>query len=310
MHPGRWKVTLPAMHSGGPFTMKLEDQDGTLALHDILIGEVWLLSGQSNMTFPLYRASTSDRAIAWTDRPEIRLFTVSKAEALQSRTQLTGSWQQCSPQSARDFSAVAYFFGIDLANRLHVPIGLIHSSWPGSAAEEWVTARSLQRDPAFAPILQRWQAAPESAKAAAGDGLPFSLEFSDFALKKKDGGKQILSDFSQGSSENTFGGAWSYTWRDAPLTSWTLIPNGHEGFVLDGTVNCAIRTRPCFVSTLLLVVSRSICRRIRRLNFGYMAPDSIRCSFYSPQFKTKRIMLLPCSTAAMSGKQSSCHSRN
>ena len=228
---GHWKVTLPAMHSGGPFTMTLEDQDGTLALHDILIGEVWLLSGQSNMTFPLYRASTADRAIASADRPEIRLFTVSKAEALQPRTQFAGSWQQCSPESARDFSAVAYFFGIDLANRLHVPIGLIHSSWPGSAAEEWVTARSLQRDPAFAPILQRWQAAPQSAKAAAKDGLPFSLEFSDFALKKKDGGKQILSDFSQGSSENTFGGAWSYTRRDAPLTSWTLIPNGHEGFV-------------------------------------------------------------------------------
>lgn len=227
---GYWKVTLPAMHSGGPFTMKIEDHDGAVVLQDIMIGEVWLLSGQSNMTFPLERASTADRAIASADRPDIRLFTVSKAAALQPRTQLTGSWQPCSPDSARDFSAVAYFFGIELANRLHVPIGLIHSSWPGSTAEEWIDAHSLLRDPVFAPILQRWQAAPKSAKAAAGDGLPFSLEFSNFVLKEKNGGSKILSDFAQGSSEDSFGGAWSYTWRDAPLTSWTLVPNGHTGF--------------------------------------------------------------------------------
>ncbi len=227
---GRWKVMLPAMPSGGPFIMKIENHDGAVVLRDVMIGEVWLFSGQSNMTFPLERASNANTAIASADHPDIRLFTVSKASALQPQTQLNGNWQECTPDSAKDFSAIAYFFGIELAKRLHVPIGLIHSSWPGSTGERWVDASSLQHDSVFAPILQHWQDAPESAKAAAGDGLAFSLEFSDFVLKEKNGGSKILSDFSQGSSQDSFGGAWSYTWHDAPLTSWTLVSNGHAGF--------------------------------------------------------------------------------
>ncbi|MGC1781137.1 MAG: CIA30 family protein [Acidobacteriaceae bacterium] len=221
---GRWKAVLPSMDAGGPFTMKIADRDGAVTLRDVMIGEVWLLSGQSNMTFPLHGASNADQALATADRPDIRLFTVAKASALQPQNQLSGAWRECTPASTKDFSAVAYFFGVELAKRVHVPIGLIHGSWPGSTAEEWVDTPSLQRDPVFAPILRRWQDAPESAKLAAQDGFPFSLEFSDFALKEKSGGRKTLSDFTQGSSENAFGGAWSYSWRDAPFTNFTLTP--------------------------------------------------------------------------------------
>lgn len=100
---GHWKVMLPAMHAGGPFKMRIEDRDDAIVLRDVMIGEVWLFSGQSNMTFPLERASNADQALASADRPNIRLFTVSKASALQPQTQLDGNWQQCSSNSAKGF---------------------------------------------------------------------------------------------------------------------------------------------------------------------------------------------------------------
>lgn len=221
---GRWKAVLPAMDAGGPFNMKIQDDTGAVTLRDVMIGDVWLLSGQSNMTFALHGASNAGQALATADRPDIRLFTVEKASALQPQNQVTGTWQECTRTSAKDFSAVGYFFGVELAKRLHVPIGLIHSSWPGSTAEEWVDAASLQRDPDFAPILRRWQDAPKPAKLAAQDGFPFSLEFSDFVLEEKGGGSKTLSDFTKGRSENAFGGAWSYTWSSAPFTDFQLAP--------------------------------------------------------------------------------------
>ena len=98
---GRWKVMLPAMPSGGPFIMKIENHDGAVVLRDVMIGEVWLFSGQSNMTFPLERASNANTAIASADHPDIRLFTVSKASALQPQTQLNGSWQAMFPRQRK-----------------------------------------------------------------------------------------------------------------------------------------------------------------------------------------------------------------
>jgi sialate O-acetylesterase len=104
---GRWKAMLPALHAGGPFTMRIEGRDGAVVLRDVMIGEVWVLSGQSNMTYELERASNSGEALASANRPDIRLFTVARNSALEPQTQPEGKWEECTPDSAKSFSAVA-----------------------------------------------------------------------------------------------------------------------------------------------------------------------------------------------------------
>lgn len=118
----------------------------TLVVKDVMLGEVWLASGQSNMTYALSGAAGAAAEIPQAVCPDIRFFTVPKKIALASQADtLPAAWQVCSPETAKDFSAVAYFFGRDLYKALDVPVGVILSAWPGTQAEEWTDADSLGR---------------------------------------------------------------------------------------------------------------------------------------------------------------------
>ncbi len=227
---GRWTATLPPMQAGGPFEVTIAGNQDTVVLRDVLIGEVWVLSGQSNMAFELSRASNAEEALKQADRPQVRLLTIPKSDALKAQVGFSGQWAECTAESARGFSAVGYFFGIALAEKLHVPVGLILSSWPGTQAEEWTPVRWLEREPEFDPILSRWQDAPDSAHAAASDGFPFSLETSDIELVRRDGKSDRLSDFHDASAASRFGGGWTFSWQSAPLASWGLRPAANGGF--------------------------------------------------------------------------------
>lgn len=231
---GNWKTNLPSMHEGGPFTMTVADASGTTTVRDVMVGEVWVLSGQSNMAFPLNRASNATEAIPIAKQPQIRLFTVAHDSSPELLNQVQGQWSECTPDTARDFSAVGYFFGLELSRRLNVPIGLIHSSWPGSSAEEWIPSRVLAEEPEFAPILERWKSAPENYKTASTTGLPFSLEFANLTLKDRRGKQTPLSDLSEGGSANAINGHWSYSWEDAPETRFELAPVQGSGPVQGG----------------------------------------------------------------------------
>lgn len=96
-----------------------------------------------------------------------RLFTVREKNVLEPQNNLNARWETCTPDSAKSFSAGAYFFGKELYHRLGVPIGLIHTSWPGTSAEDWATPESLRADPVLTPILQRWAATSAESKALA-----------------------------------------------------------------------------------------------------------------------------------------------
>ena len=139
----RWKITLPSMKAGGPWLMTVQG-NRTVLLKDVLVGEVWVLSGQSNMTFALSGAEGAATAIPAANFPEIRLFTVPESDTLEAQQNVAAAWKICSPTTAGEFSAVAYFFGRELFQRLGVPIGLVHSSWPGTGAEEWAAVSSLE----------------------------------------------------------------------------------------------------------------------------------------------------------------------
>ena len=158
---GRWQAILPATAAGGPYTLTVQGQN-TLVLTDVLVGDVWLASGQSNMQFKVkdpnpggYQpVQDADQEIAAAHYPRLRMLTVSQALAYQPQTEAASStWQVCSPATVADFSAVAYFFGRGLLQRYHVPIGLVVSSWGGTPAEAWVSAEGLRAFPEFQPAL-------------------------------------------------------------------------------------------------------------------------------------------------------------
>ncbi|MCC6232809.1 MAG: sialate O-acetylesterase, partial [Verrucomicrobiales bacterium] len=140
---GKWRVELPAQRAGGPYEMEVRSGAESVTLSDVLVGEVWVASGQSNMEWPLTRSENPQAAIASSANPRIRLYTVPKRKAEAPIDDIKAQWQLCGPETVGGFSAVAYFFGRDLGKELGVPIGLIHTSWGGSPAEAWTSEPAL-----------------------------------------------------------------------------------------------------------------------------------------------------------------------
>lgn len=156
---GRWKVTLDKLDVGPPLTMTIKDSSGsTLVFHDVLVGEVWLCSGQSNMVWGLAASNNGRQEIAKADYPSIRLFYIPEVKALTPAEDVNGRWVPCSPKNIvkvgrGSFSAVAYFFGRQLHKELGVPVGLIQSSWGGTPAEFWTSRKALGENPALKSLI-------------------------------------------------------------------------------------------------------------------------------------------------------------
>lgn len=154
---GKWMATLPALPAGGPFKLEVDGPEKK-DLEDIWMGEVWLCSGQSNMEFGMKQARNAATDIAQANRPMIRLFMVDRRVALTPEPSLGGVWKVCTPESVGEggwggFSAVAYHFGLELQEKLKVPIGLIQSAWGGTSGEAWTGAESLARTGEFSKEL-------------------------------------------------------------------------------------------------------------------------------------------------------------
>lgn len=152
---GRWMVKLHAQKAGGPYRMTVKGEN-TITLNNVLVGEVWVCSGQSNMEMAVSRSANAEQEIAAANYPGIRLFTVERNVADKPQLDCVGSWQLCSPENAGSFSAAAYFFGRELHNELGAPIGLIHTSWGGTPAEAWSSSDVFKSDPDFAPLLEQY----------------------------------------------------------------------------------------------------------------------------------------------------------
>ena len=156
---GRWMLHLKTPAAGGPYTIRISGGD-TINLRGVMIGEVWICSGQSNMEMPVSGwpgapVLQSAEEIRDANYPAIRLFTVTKKIALAPQQDCQGSWSACSPATVGSFSATAYFFGRRLARDLKVPIGLIHTSWGGTVAEAWTSGSALRKLGDFDPTLDK-----------------------------------------------------------------------------------------------------------------------------------------------------------
>jgi len=150
---GNWQTLLRPAPAGGPHELMVKGSN-TLHLHDILVGEVWVCAGQSNMEFTVGQALNAENEIAAADHPQIRHLKIAHRASLQPMDDIepTG-WKVSSPATVSEFSAVAYFFARKLQQQLHVPIGLVNVSWGGTHAETWISREALARDPDFAPIM-------------------------------------------------------------------------------------------------------------------------------------------------------------
>ncbi len=155
---GTWDLRMPAPEFGGPYEMTFKGKN-TIELKNILVGEVWVCSGQSNMQWTVQNSANAEQEIAAARYPKIRLFSVARKVADSPQPDCEGQWVECSPETIPGFSAVAYFFGRRLHKDLDSPVGLIHTSWGGTPAEAWTSAETLKDNPEFEPILKRYEQA-------------------------------------------------------------------------------------------------------------------------------------------------------
>jgi sialate O-acetylesterase len=225
---GNWSLHLPAVRAGGPFTLTIRGKK-EIVIKDVLIGEVWIASGQSNMAFSLDGSAESALEVPKANYPQIRLFTVPKriAVAPQANT-LAAHWEICTPETAKRFSAVAYYFAREIQRRLNVPIGVVESAWPGTPIEQWIAPEVLRADPDLKSTAAEWDRATAAQKSYAENPLWFDLEFDDFELVSELGKPEsrVLANFDGGTSELTSGGAFSYSWGDATDTNFDLVSPG------------------------------------------------------------------------------------
>lgn len=167
---GSWQLTLQPMAYGGPYDMTLSGKN-KIALNNILIGDVWICSGQSNMEFVLKNTRNSAKEISESIYPSIRLFTVEKATAFKPLNDVNSTgWKECNPATTPDFSAVAYFFGRKLNHDLNIPIGLIHTSWGGTNIQTWTSWDVMGKEDQYKNVDLEEKAKEEaSAKAKSGE---------------------------------------------------------------------------------------------------------------------------------------------
>ncbi len=170
---GTWTLTLPAEPAGGPFDLSVRSGSDRVDLHDVLVGDVWVASGQSNMEFPLALTNNAAQEIAAARDPLIRQLKVPTSWSTSPEDDLPGAlWTRADPEHAGAFTAVGYFFARELRKSVDVPIGLINTTWGGSSIEAWLS-RPAQRldDSAFAAILR----AEETRRLSIEDSLRVRL---------------------------------------------------------------------------------------------------------------------------------------
>jgi len=242
---GAWSVRLPALSAGGPFTLTIQGNK-QVTIKDVMIGEVWIASGQSNMTYSLSGSAGAAEEVPQANYPQVRLFTIPRRIAVTPQQDtLPAHWELCTPDNAKGFSAVGYYFAREIYRKLGVPIGVVESAWPGTAIQDWISPEVLQADTQLRSVLDDWNHATPAEKSFAEKPLAFELEFDDFELvpKSPDSAVNVLATFDDGSSRVATGGSFAYSWEAAPDSAFDLVSPGHgtSGFAaqvagsLDGT---------------------------------------------------------------------------
>jgi sialate O-acetylesterase len=172
---GRWEAWLQPLAPAAPSSMTIIGTN-TISVDDVLVGDVWIGSGQSNMQWPVKQADNAEAEIAAAKFPQIRLFHVPRKTSAVPVEDVDAKWIVCSPETIAPFSAVMYYFGRQMHRDLKVPIGLVHSSWGGTPIASWTSGPALVGNPRLAPFLAFWENAIRQ--------YPANLARHELALKK------------------------------------------------------------------------------------------------------------------------------
>jgi sialate O-acetylesterase len=214
---GRWELSLPAGAAGGPFVLEIQGSN-LIRFSDVLVGDVWLASGQSNMEFETRKAANAEVELKSADRPKIRLFHVAKASASFPQEDLVAqTWTAVTPETVANFSAVEYFFGREIQDDQKVPIGLIEADWGGSPAEAWTSLRGLSLD---AGLMPAFAAHAEMADQEAAKRLEDVWERQEIAAAKAAGKPE--PDFPWHPEYRSWEPSGLYNAMIAPLTAFPL----------------------------------------------------------------------------------------
>jgi sialate O-acetylesterase len=189
---GKWRVSLDKLQPGEPAALTVKGRN-TITVADVLVGEVWLCSGQSNMAFTVNRAANFEQEKAAADHPQVRVFTVKSGGADTPQEKCAGTWVVSKPETVATFSAVAYFFARDLQAQLHVPCGVINSSVGGTPIESWTSREAQSHVPELKPVFAAWEAKaaafdPEKTK---GDNERRKAAYDAAAAKAKAEGREV-----------------------------------------------------------------------------------------------------------------------
>jgi len=153
---GQWQVKIGPLRAGGPHTLTISGKN-TVSVRNVMVGEVWIASGQSNMQWPITATDSASKIPTFND-PDLRLLYIPRHTSQTPETDINVPWQAATPETAANFSAVAYFFGRDLRKALGVPVGMIHTSWGGTIAEAWTRRGVLESTPGLESIMANYRA--------------------------------------------------------------------------------------------------------------------------------------------------------
>ena len=222
---GNWRVDLASVPAGGPYELKISGKDSIL-IKNVMVGEVWICSGQSNMEFPLRSSNNAEEELAQSDYPDIRLLTVNRIAAVSPTKDVpSDGWHVCTPKTSPNFSAVGYFFGRSLYKDLNVPIGLINSSWGGTPAEAWTSRPALKTLPDYVETVNRIEMNLDSLKNSFKD---YNKWQEKWAQHMDQWIKQVMQQ-DKGNQENWAAADFDYSsWKTMP------IPGLWEGQGLPG----------------------------------------------------------------------------
>ncbi|HTA30988.1 MAG TPA: sialate O-acetylesterase, partial [Candidatus Cybelea sp.] len=218
---GRWQVRIDPPAPGGPYTVKIDGPQDHIVLHEVLVGDVWLCGGQSNMELGLARTRNGSNEIASANHPEIRLYKVSSHPAYSAAPVPQGTWKICSPQTVAEnagFSAVGYFFARRIQEDIHVPVGLVEDCLGGTPAEAWTSAETLRPFGDFDAGLAELARLKSKGGPEYGNYIMHWYDDYDLGLK----GNWAANDFDDSSWQTVQipGGFKELGVGDAPAVCW------------------------------------------------------------------------------------------
>ncbi|WP_420149418.1 sialate O-acetylesterase [Spirosoma sp.] len=246
---GKWRVTLDPMEAGGPYQMLVKGKTNTVTFDDVLMGEVWVCSGQSNMEWPLIAASNGKEEIKTANYPNIRQLLVKKDISLTPKDNIEGEWKICTPETAPAFTAVGYFFARQLQQELNVPIGLINTSWGGTHSETWTSRNAMNSSEELHSVASKLPATYEEVIKSGKERTDALIQAQQGTLPSADEEKTWANADLNDASWKTIAMPGDWEWRGLPtfdgvvwLRQEVVIPEGsklqtivlHMGPVDDG----------------------------------------------------------------------------